>query len=130
MVIGTHGRGVWAMDVSYIQKCDEKFLAETAHLFKVSPAKLPRWRGWGGIDGYIYYYLNKSQKVSLGVTDESGKLVRKLKGTGDAGLNRVVWDLRTDDKKYAKPGLYTVKLAVGAVELEEKVKVIKPERPF
>jgi len=130
MVIGTHGRGVWAMDVSYIQKCDEKLLAETAHLFKISPAKLPRWRQWGLVNGYIYYYLNKPQKVSLAVMDESGKLIRKLKATGDRGLNRIVWDLRTDEKKYVESGTYTVKLSVGPVELEEKVKVKKSERPF
>ncbi len=130
MVIGTHGRGVWAVDVSYIQKCDEEFLAKPAHLFKINPAKLPRWREWGGIDGYIYYYLNKSQKVSLSISDESGKPIRELEATEDAGLNRVVWDLRTDEKKYVESGTYTVKLAVGAVKLEEKVKVTRPERSF
>ncbi|NIM90604.1 MAG: hypothetical protein GTO17_06610 [Candidatus Aminicenantes bacterium] len=130
MVIGTHGRGVWALDVSYIQKCDEKFLAEAAHLFKISPARLPRWRQWGGKDGYIYYFLNKAQKVSLVATDESGKLVKKFKAMGDVGLNRIVWDLRTDEKEYVKSGTYTVKLSVGAVELEEKIKVTRPERSF
>jgi len=127
MVIATHGRGMWVMDVSYIQKCDQKFLAKTAHLFKISPARLPSRRGRGIIKGYVYYYLNKPQKVTLSVTDESGNLVKKLKSTGDAGINRVVWDLTTDQAKYVKPGTYKVKLAVGAIELEEEIEVRKAE---
>jgi len=130
IVIATHGRGMWALDVSYIQKCDEKFIAKTTYLFEINSAKLPRRRERGKINGYIYYYLNKPQKVSLSVSDEPGNLIRKLKGTGDRGLNRVVWDLRTDEKKYVEPGAYTIKLSAGAVELEEKIEVRKPERPF
>jgi len=127
MVIATHGRGMWAMDVSYIQKCDQKFLAKTAHLFKISPARLPSRRGRGIIKGYVYYYLNKPQKVALSVTDESGKLVKKLKSTGDAGINRVVWDLTTDEAKYVKPGTYKVKLFAGGKELAEEIEVRKAE---
>jgi len=130
LVIATHGRGMWALDVRYIQECDEKFLAKTAHLFEIGPAELLRWRGRGGIDGYIYYYLNKAQKISLSISDESGKLIRELEGSGDRGLNRVVWDLRKDEEKYVEPGTYTVKLSVGSVELEEKIEVRKSERPF
>ncbi|MFB0564931.1 MAG: hypothetical protein ACETWK_04555 [Candidatus Aminicenantaceae bacterium] len=123
MVIATHGRGTFAIDARYIQKCTEELLAKTAHLFEISPATLPRWRGRGRINGYIYYYLNKPQNVVLSVADESGKLVKKLEGTGDAGINRVVWDLTTDKKGFVEEGIYRVKLIVGPLVLEEKIEV-------
>jgi len=89
----------------------------------MSPATLPAWRDRGLLKGYIYYFLSKPQKASLSVVDDSGKLIRKLDCTGDAGINRVVWDLTTDEKKYVASGVYQVKLTIGSLELVEKIEV-------
>lgn len=136
LVAATHGRGMYAMDVSHIQELTKELLAKKIHLFETMPAKLPhrRWWRWiGGINAFIHYYLEDAQTVKLVIKDESGKRVKELKGTGDPGLNAAVWDLTTAKKKgeeesktpYVKPGKYTVVLTAGSLSLEGVVEVKK-----
>ena len=40
LVIGTHGRGIWIMDVAPLEQLTDKVLAADAHLFDVKPAHL------------------------------------------------------------------------------------------
>ncbi|MDH4217683.1 MAG: hypothetical protein OEY18_15885 [Candidatus Aminicenantes bacterium] len=123
MVIGTHGRGVWAMDVKYIQQCTSEFLAKPAHLFETGGAQLPAFRGRGIRHGYINYFLNKPQQVILSIKDESGQIIKRLEATDDLGLNRIVWNLTKDDGQFVAPGIYSIDLSAEAVKLEEKIKV-------
>jgi len=123
MVIATHGRGMYAMDVRYIQQMDQKLLDKTAHIFKVNPATLPM--GWrrGAINASVYYYLKNPQNVNVTISDKSGKIIRRLESTGDAGINRVIWDLQTADEKYVKAGTYKVTLTAGYIKVEAKITV-------
>jgi len=138
LVAATHGRGVYAMDVEYVQELNDKILNKTSHLFKIRPARLPRGRTWRtrtrAQDACIYYYLNKPQKVSLSVYDKEGKLVKNLKVTEDAGLNIAEWDLTPEGSErpqqgrrfvmnYVKAGMYKVVLIVGSEKLEGEVEV-------
>jgi hypothetical protein len=138
LVAATHGRGMYAMDVSNVQQMTSDVLAKNAHLFEILPVKLPRWGWWrwiGKQDAYIYYYLKAEGKVKLTVKDNAGKTVRELKCTGDAGMNRAAWDLmptpKKEDKKgrqrypFVKPGKYTVVLTAGTVSLKGTVEVKK-----
>jgi hypothetical protein len=46
LIIGTHGRGIFSLDVEVIQQLDEIILAEEAYLFEIESAKLAsRWSG-------------------------------------------------------------------------------------
>ncbi len=128
MVAATHGRGMWAMDVRPIQKIAEITGIKDVYLFDIEDAKLPRWRGYGGINAFIQYYLESSQGVEIEIKDESGKVIKKLKESGDAGYNSAIWDLTKDRPEsqralFVKPGEYTVVLKAGSVSLEKKVKV-------
>lgn len=134
LAAATHGRGMYAMDVSYLQQLTGEVLARPVHLFEMLPAKLPvqRWRRWvGGQNAYIHYYLREAGEVELVVKDAEGKEIKKLEGTGDAGLNMAVWDLTKTGKEksepsYAAPGKYTVVLIAGPVSVEGTVEVNKP----
>jgi hypothetical protein len=138
LVAATHGRGMYAMDVSHIQELTKEVLAKKVHLFETMPAKLPHHRWWrwvGGINALIHYYLKDAQKVKLVIKDKSGKTIKKLKGTGDTGLNVAVWDLTPAKEKkvkkekpktpYVEPGKYTVVLSAGSLSLEGVVEVKK-----
>ena len=135
LVAATHGRGMWAMDVRPIQKLTADVLAKDAHLFQVEPAKLPRkrWRRWfGAQNACIYYYLKEGQTAQFSIEDEEGNLIRKLEEKGDAGMNMAEWDLKTNEStdvepKYAEAGFYTIKLKVGATEVEGQIKVRKAD---
>jgi hypothetical protein len=84
-----------------------------AHLFDVRPAvqwktdvmlsrtvgAAKHFRGENpGAGTYVNYYLRSpsSGGVKITVSDITGKVLRNLTGTNDAGINRVRWNLRHD----------------------------------
>lgn len=112
LLLATHGRGLYILDdLTPLQKLAEA-QATDAELFDVRNAI--RWTIWNrdgnlGQRRYagenpptgatISYYL-KSQpagEVNIEVADAAGKLVRRFRRVPDeAGVNRIVWDLRFD----------------------------------
>lgn len=121
LVLSTHGRSVWVMDdISPLQQLTPAVLAADATLFdpreavawkedisrrrSVTGAK--RFRGENAPAGTaISYYLKApAGGVKLVVTDlATGNVFRTLNGTGDAGINRVQWNLCSDSRPFA-PG--------------------------
>jgi hypothetical protein len=112
LLLATHGRGLFVMDdISALQGLETAQTSD-AVLFDVRPAT--RWSMWNR-DGnlgqkkwtgenppagaLITYYL-KSQpagEVNLTITDQNNRVVRRMRRVADdAGINRVVWDLRHD----------------------------------
>jgi photosystem II stability/assembly factor-like uncharacterized protein len=152
LVIGTHGRGAFIMDVEPLQTFIEKTSHKTAHLFDTRPVNLPiprengEWAVEKHRDAYIYYYLEKPQeKVEIVVleedknsskdkTNKQDKVIKKLDGTNDRGINCALWDLTFEggtelgkefatSGQYVKPGTYTVRISVGKNILTGKIEV-------
>ena len=114
LIVGTHGRGIYILDdISALQSLTTKVTDADAFLFDVRPGTI--WnndtrlgRSTGGAKNYrgtnpspgtaISYYLKSAPAgdVKLTITDYSGKIVRTITATKDAGLNRVQWNLRGD----------------------------------
>ena len=126
-VISTHGRGMFAMDVRNISQLTADVLRTPLHLFDVDAVELP-----SGDDeeahATISYYLESASAVEVAVNDGSGNLVKRLDGTGDAGLNSVVWDLSREGAAAAggnrvPPGTYTVVVTTGVNSAEVTVEV-------
>ncbi len=149
LVLGTHGRGVWILDnVNAFQELDDDVRRGAAHLFTIEPAHMIRlagekahagdmvFRGENPPNGAIIdYWLAEpadSGTVSITVHDIAGREVAAIAEPGrDAGLNRVVWNLREHDLPgrpgedggwfggglpgpLVAPGTYTVRLAAVA----------------
>jgi photosystem II stability/assembly factor-like uncharacterized protein len=138
LVIGTHGRSLYVMDIAPLEELTPKVLAAEAHLFGVRPATAFRPRkGEAPAKGYVapnapfgatlWYYLKAAPAAgtTLTVLDRAGKAVAALPLAPRAGLQRVVWDLRPDADREAlvPPGEYTARLQVGATRLERPVRV-------
>lgn len=113
LVVGTHGLGIWIMDdIAPLAELSDDVLASDAHLFSVRRAtslNLYRPQGWTpGVyaapnpdaGARIRYWLGErvAGGVALEVSDESGTVVRELRGRGRAGLTEVVWDLRLAER--------------------------------
>jgi photosystem II stability/assembly factor-like uncharacterized protein len=110
LVLGTHGRSIWIFDdAGPLEQWNDSIASEDLHLFDLRPATAWRISNRSGNTGHkfflgpnppagalvTYYLKSKAEKVKVAVSDKDGKLVREVDGTGDAGLNRVNWDLRT-----------------------------------
>ena len=114
LIVGTHGRGIYILDdITALQQMSQKVHDSDVHLFEVRPGTNwqndPRLgRYWGGAKLFrgtnpaagtaISYYLKSPApgEVKLTIADYTGKVVRNIVGTNEAGLNRVQWNLRSD----------------------------------
>jgi len=111
LVIGTHGRSIYVLDVAPLQELTDAVLTSEHHLFEVKPATLFQYRNRHdeGNEGHrwfaasnpafganICYYLRSglSEDVSISVAEPAGEVFRQIEGRGYAGVNCVVWDLR------------------------------------
>lgn len=133
LVISTYGRGFWILDdLTPIQQMTAEVLNSPAHLFTVHATY--RFRGitvpYASSDdptagqnppygASINYYLKAAPKAdpSIKIVDAEGKTVRMIRGTRTAGLNRVWWDLRTEQSKEVRlrtAPLYAPEIRVNA----------------
>jgi len=106
LVVGTHGRGFFITDISWIQELTEENLDRPVHLFEIEAAV--RWKdtsrndrsaqnfeGGAAPDGSVINYLLAGPAASAPTIRiyDGARLVRELTGTNEAGLNTVVWDM-------------------------------------
>ena len=115
LVVATYGRGFWVLDdLSPLQRVTPAITASAAQLFAPRPAY--RFREIQGnvstnddptagfnptYGAAINYWLGSpagsaSTAPTIVIADARGAIVRTLRGTQQAGLNRVYWDLRNE----------------------------------
>jgi hypothetical protein len=128
LVAATHGRGIYAMDVRYIQKLTPATLEKPAVLYELEPVHLPnRWmRRWSGgrIPGAeIGYFLTSDQEIQLTVWNAEGTVIKTLAANGTVGLHFVNWDLSSEKADTVKPGTYTIRLSTPTGDLEQSLEV-------
>ena len=172
LVLATHGRSVWVLDdLSPLERASENILTSDIHLFDVAPATHFRLYGRKGNTGHkwfaapnppygavINYYVKDKPKdeVKLTITDKSGAVVRDLKGPKEAGLSRIVWDLRLNPPApppegqgeggggffgaprgpRVMPGVYVLKISAGdksatgnvLVQEDPRIQIVEAER--
>jgi hypothetical protein len=157
LVVGTHGRGIFVTDITPLQEMTAEVLEKDVHLFKVEPKIQWSYRSGKSVQGdrqfiapnepvglVINYYLKNKidAKVNVTITDPYGKEMGSLRGKGEAGLNRVVWNMRRQLSKeeqeamrssgsrfrrapLVEPGEYVVTLEVGDQKFMQKA-LIRP----
>jgi photosystem II stability/assembly factor-like uncharacterized protein len=112
LVLGTYGRGIFVGDITHLQELSPAVLAKPLHLFAVEPRVAYGFRAQGNFhlfgDKYIRvpnepdalvinYYLSAAQDggSQITISDARGNQVAQLKGSSDAGVNRVQWNMRS-----------------------------------
>jgi photosystem II stability/assembly factor-like uncharacterized protein len=135
LVIATHGRGLYVLDVGPLEEMTAAVREKEAHLFEVRPAlAFEPVAGPGLVGGKnyaapnpppvaaIYYVLRDPapQPVRVVVTDAVGRVLAEIAGTREAGLHRVQWNLRggagldlVHGARLVPPGDYAARLYVG-----------------
>jgi hypothetical protein len=163
LVLATHGRGVWILDdLTPLQALTPQVMSEAVHLFPVRAAEEIRYfnpkahtgdmifRGENPPAGaLIDYYLASDPGASgssAAILDAAGKPVAALRPTHEAGINRIVWNLRYDalpapppgeesggramelPGPFVMPGEYTARLTVGDKTFDQKLHVLEDPR--
>jgi len=112
LVVGTYGRGFWILDdLTPIQQMNQTVRDSSAHLFpphmtyRFRPGTVPVSMSDDPSAGQnppygaaISYYLKSAPTGDVGVRilDAKGHLVRTLIGTKNVGLNRIAWNLESE----------------------------------
>jgi hypothetical protein len=144
LLIATHGRSVYAMDVKPLQSLKDGKSAAPLVAFETRPVAYDK--KWGEREYTFepekkptvpirYYQAGGSDKlVTVQITDAAGKTIRTLSGGSEAGFGAVSWDLKGDAPKarkgeetqgaFVKPGTYGVTLRQGTAKAQTKI-VIK-----
>lgn len=102
LVVGTHGRSIYVMNVMPIQELTPNVMAKALHIFDLKdvrdqrgqerePASWTYPRDTTFLE--IYYWLKQEGNVTLTVKDKDGAVVQKLERPGAAGINTIQWDL-------------------------------------
>ncbi len=169
LIIGTHGKSIWILDdITALQQMTDQTAAADVTLFAPRPAVAWRnditqsitvggnkhFRGDNPAPGTaISYYLKSAATgdVKITIADVTGRVIREIAGTQDAGLNRVQWNLRGNPIQGAaggrgagggggqagggggrggagggpavEPGTYLLKLSVGGKDYTQKIVV-------
>ncbi|MCZ6836370.1 MAG: PDZ domain-containing protein [Planctomycetota bacterium] len=159
IVAGTHGRSLWAMDVTALRQMSADTIDAKVHLYKPNDGVI--WqsdpgRGNSGLQSFsgsnpedgtaIFYSLkNRAASVELEIQDIRGRKVIELEVSGDAGLHRIPWDLRKAPPQgnqqqgrrrfrrrgpLVMPGTYLVVLSVnGERSVQELTIMTDPDAP-
>ncbi|MBC7919671.1 MAG: glycosyl hydrolase [Ferruginibacter sp.] len=144
LVIATHGRSMYVVDVKPLQALKNGKVSDPLVAFEPGPVRHDK--KWGAQEHAFVpvenpalslpYYVGQASggPVRAEIVDGTGKTIRQLEGSGTAGFGAVKWDLKGKapaekgkkgdlKESYVKPGTYGVKFTSGAATAETKVVV-------
>jgi photosystem II stability/assembly factor-like uncharacterized protein len=150
LLVGTHGRSIWALDDITPLREVAKAAGSDAYLFGAETAIRSRFGKPAGTTLSYYLKAKASGPVTLEVVDAEGRTGVRFSSTGkrkldiEPGMHRVNWDLRYpvpadiqggaayDERSprgiLALPGKYTVKLTVDGKSYSQPLTVVNDPR--
>jgi photosystem II stability/assembly factor-like uncharacterized protein len=140
LVIGTYGRGVFIGDITHLQELTPSVLQSPLHLFDIEPRTPYQFRALGNFhlfgDGFIevpnepdalvisYVVRDKREaRATVTIAGMTGETIATITGPAEAGLNRVLWNMRRSAAGGGRgggvllpPGDYLVTVAAGGTQ--------------
>jgi photosystem II stability/assembly factor-like uncharacterized protein len=148
LVVGTHGRGIYRMNIRAIQEAFKNGGPQTDMIFETPVARLP-WINDTHRDPKmrtaekvpITFYLMSDADVEVRVNDEKGNTIWMKTLKGRKGFNQCRWDLvtkRADSPQpyftryleFAPPGTYEVQIIGKGIDLKGELTVIHRSSQF
>ena len=113
LILATHGRSIWIMDnITRLEEAannENSITSKDVHLFGAQPGvewKMVDYRGFLAQRNFyganpqagltLDYYLKAAGPVQVTIKDANGRQIRQIESRGEAGGNRLAWDMRTD----------------------------------
>lgn len=130
LVIGTHGRSIYKVDIGHLSALDEEVLAAAVHLFDLPKVKFSK--NWGKKQPYeaakdpeepVWFYVSEEGSVSWSVQQKESTLVLNSgQIKAQKGLNKWLYslDLKADVlKKYQEHGHKNAKKQQKPIQIEK-----------
>lgn len=147
LIVGTHGRSLFTLDLTPIHALTAEVLAKG--LYMLPAGKVTLRDDWGKRTSMfgkvnepvqtLQYYAQKAGELTVQVKDPEDKLLKTWKTTARMGLNRLSYDLTmTQDAAenaapaenglyYLKQGVYTITISGWGTSAETKLQIVKPD---
>jgi hypothetical protein len=147
LVVGTHGRGIYKLNLKPIQNAFENGEPQDHIMFKIPAALLPWINDTHSDPRYstmekvpITFYLKKNAKVTIAAKNKVGKTIWSQILQASKGFNQVRWDLiqeKVDSPdayffryyRFATPGTYNISVSGEGIDLTGKLTIIQRDKP-
>ena len=121
LIIATHGRGIYILNLDTIKKLNQNVLNKK--LFVFEPEIKTQRSMWGSRSTMkITYYLKNKNNIKFYVT-RGKKTIWKHELKNQFGINTIEWNMRTSDRKPLKKGDYYLKVYSGKNKIIKKIKL-------
>jgi photosystem II stability/assembly factor-like uncharacterized protein len=108
VILGTHGRSIYVLGIRPLQELTAKVKGSRVHVFEPKRAVTFNYlehRDFLGQGTYVganppygatidYWIADAAGEARVVIKDPAGNVVRELKGGGEPGIHRIVWDFR------------------------------------
>ena len=135
LVIGTHGRGAWVLDLVPVR---DRSPAGVDAPLTIHPIRsvIADYFPWETVPGdrrgrnvaRIQVASLRAGTATIVVTDSAGRVVRRWQAPLVRGVNTLTWDLQAEQRSGAlgdaRPGRYTVEVSVGDARASSPVQVL------
>ncbi|WP_298901313.1 sialidase family protein [uncultured Psychroserpens sp.] len=106
LLIGTHGRSIYKVDIAPLQQMDTKMMSQPITLFKVNDTRyssrwgdsFSQWSSPFEPEIEISFFSNVSGEKTMKVLSEKGAVLNEIKMTADKGFNYTSYDLSLNQK--------------------------------
>ncbi len=141
LVVGTHGRSIYKVNLEQVQQLNDKVVAENLHVFELKKIKKARewgnsWSSWAKASepkAEIWFYSNGDSEVLLQIENSLKEVIYSQKVIASKGLNKHVYDLsiskgtadnwKNKDKKLkleqAKNGKYYLPVSMNKISIQK-----------
>ena len=142
LLAGTHGRGIYKMNIKPIQQAFKSGIPKSPVLFKIPEVQLPWIKNlkWDKRMKFsekvpITFYLTKDLVVDIDVVTEKGEKIWSKRMRGKEGFNQYRWSLVTKKvdspkpyftnySKFAQPGNYYVSISGKGFHQKTELSII------
>jgi len=141
LVVGTHGRSIYKVNLDQVQQLSDKLVAESLHVFELKKVKKSRewgnsWSSWAKASepkAEIWFYSNGDSEVLLQIENSLKEVIYSQKVKAVKGLNKHVYDLfiskatadnwkKKDGKlklEEAKNGKYYLPVSINKISIQK-----------
>ncbi len=141
LVVGTHGRSIYKVNLEQVQQLNDKVLAEKLHIFEIKKIKKSKdwgnsWSSWAKASepkAEIWFYSDSDAEVLIQVENSLKEVVFSEKMKAVKGLNKQVYDLsisketankyKSRDKKLkleeSKNGKYYLPVSTSKISIKK-----------
>lgn len=134
LVVGTHGRGIYKMNLRPLHEAIKNGLPQTHRLFDPPMARLPGANTAEKVP--ITFYLMNDAAVELQLNDEKGETVWTESVTGRKGFNQYRWDLVVKKNsspepyfwrylEHAQAGEYELRIVGKGIDLKTDLTIVR-----